>query len=330
MAEIRDAVVVITGASSGIGRATAEEFARQGAKVVLAARDEPVLQDVAVECEQLGGEALAVATDVTDEAQVNHLAARAIRRFGHVDAWVNNAGVLALGLAEETPTSTFRQVIDTNLFGPIFGARAVLPHFRERQSGVLINVASELGKYGQPFASAYVASKFGLVGFSESLREELMELPDVHVCTVLPCATDTPIFQHAANYSGREIKAPPPVYDPEDVARAIVACVEQPQREVVVGHSGRQKMLMHTLAPGWMERQVASKTEENLFQDRFSGDSPGNLYEPMSELQQVHGGWKQPEADSGWMRYALAGAMTLGLGLALWWATSTERSDSWS
>jgi NAD(P)-dependent dehydrogenase (short-subunit alcohol dehydrogenase family) len=284
---------------------------------------------VAVECEQLGGEALSVPTDVTDENQVNHLAARAIRRFGRIDAWVNNAGVLALGLVDETPTSTFRQVIETTLFGPIYGARAVLPHFRERQSGVLINVASELGKFGQPYASAYVASKFGLVGFSECLREELMDLPDVHVCTVLPSAIDTPIFQHAANYTGREIKAPEPIYDPEDVARAICSCVEQPQREVVVGQAARRMILMHTLAPGWLERQIASQGPQGILQDRFSGDSEGNLYEPMSEMQQVRGGWKE-DSQSGWTRYAVAGAMALGLGLALWWATSTERNESWS
>ncbi len=137
--KVGDAVVVITGASSGIGRATALAFARRGATVVVAARREQALRGVATECEQLGGRALAVPTDVTDEAAVRSLARRAVESFGRVDVWVNNAAVGLFGRFEDTPLEAYRRVIETNLFGYIYGARAALPIFREQGSGVLIN-----------------------------------------------------------------------------------------------------------------------------------------------------------------------------------------------
>jgi NAD(P)-dependent dehydrogenase (short-subunit alcohol dehydrogenase family) len=183
--EIDDSVVV-TGASSGIGRATARLFAKHGARVVLAARSEQSLREVAGECEEVGGQALVVPTDVTDEEAVRELARQSVEVFGRIDVWVNNAGVMVYGPFEDVPTDVFRRVIETNLFGQIHGARAALSRFREQGGGVLINMSSEWGRLTSPHVSAYVTSKFAIRAFSECLRQELAGEEDTHVVTILP------------------------------------------------------------------------------------------------------------------------------------------------
>ncbi|HEX8203942.1 MAG TPA: SDR family oxidoreductase [Isosphaeraceae bacterium] len=326
---IEESVVVITGASSGIGRATALAFARRGASVVLAARRAPALADVAAECEGLGARALAVPTDVTDEDAVQALARRALEAFGRIDVWVNNAGVTAMGFFEAIPPDVFRRVIETNLFGVVHGARAVLPHFRERASGVLINVASVNGKAAGPYASDYVASKFGVVGFSESLRQEaILRGDDVHVCTVLPASIDTPLFQHAGNYAGRGIKPMKPVYDAEQVAETILGLVESPQREVFVGNAGRMMALMHGLVPGYFERRMAAKVDQDHFQNWPADLGRGNLFSPTGP-DGIAGGWKTPGSARA-MGLAAVLAAGVGLGLAAWWLASSRSRPEWA
>ncbi len=196
---IEDAVVVITGASSGIGRATAIEFARHNTRLVLAARNESNLEKTARACAKAGArEVLIVPTDTTVESEVQELASRAAEEFGRIDVWVNDAGVGLYATFEETPVEDYRRLLETNLFGYIYGARAALPYFRKQGSGVLINVGSQVSLGGLPYQNAYVTSKYAVRGFSDSLRQELVG-SDIHVCTVYPASTDTPFFQHAAN-----------------------------------------------------------------------------------------------------------------------------------
>lgn len=289
--EIRDSVVVITGASSGIGRATALAFARRGAAVVVAARREQALREVAAQCEAVGGRALAVPTDVTDEGAVQELARRAVENYGRIDVWVNNAAVTLFARFEEAPPEVFRRVIETNLFGYIYGARAALPYFREQGGGVLINNSSIAGRVGEPYTTAYVISKFGIRGLSASLREENRD-SGVHICTILPASIDTPLYQHSANYTGRAIKPLSPVYDAEEVARAIVGCAEEPQREVVVGAAGSALVALHTLSPELGEWVMARQGEKDRFIDLPSPPTAGNLFEPMPQWTGVSGGWK--------------------------------------
>jgi NAD(P)-dependent dehydrogenase (short-subunit alcohol dehydrogenase family) len=308
------AVVVVTGASSGIGRATGLGFAERAARVVLAARRADALEDLARECEAAGGQALAVPTDMTNRAAVAELARRAVERFGHIDVWVNNAGVYLLGSLEATPPEAFRQVLETNFFGYVHGARAVLPHFRHQGHGVLINNASVYSHIGAPWLSAYVSSKFAVRGFSEALRQELADLPDVHVCTVSPSPTDTPIFASAANYSGRTVKAPPPTYPPEQVASAILASALHPKRERVVGGAGRLATLMETVAPRRFERVNRRYVNRLQFAAEPAPATDGNLYAPASDGRaEARGGWRRrPDPPPQLRRLAAVGLLAAG------------------
>jgi short-subunit dehydrogenase len=317
--KIRDSVVVITGASSGIGRATALACARRGAAVVVAARREGVLEDVAGECERLGGRALAVPTDVTDEQAVKELARQAVQNFGRLDVWVNNAGVTLFSRFEEAPIEEYRRVFETNLFGYVYGARAALPYFREQGSGVLINNDSVVAKASQPYTSAYVTSKFAVRGLSECLREELIldGAKDIHVCTIMPASIDTPFFQHGANYTGRAPKALNPVYDAEKVAKAIIRCAQRPKREVIVGNAGRLLALQHTLSLGFYENMAARQIDKDHFQDEPASSTSGNLFEPLQEGTEVSGGWKNADGTVSAQRMALAATLTAAAGAGL-------------
>jgi len=291
---IKDSVIVITGASGGIGRATALELAKQGATLLLAARRENILQGLAQECDRLGGRALAVPTDVTDKEAVKALARRAVETFGQLDVWINNAAVTLFARFEEAPSEVFRRVIETNVFGYVHGARAALPYFREQGSGTSIDVDSVVGAAPQPYTSAYVMNKFAIRGLAGCLRMELNldQAPNIHVCTVMPATIDTPLFNHAANYTGRQPKAMNPVYSAEHVAEAIVGLVERPQREIIVGQAGYLMVAQNSLAPDLYERTMAQQVDSDHLKDQPAAATAGNLFEPVPDYPTVSGGWQ--------------------------------------
>ena len=290
---IENSVIVVTGASSGIGRATALELARRGAKLVLVARREDVLAEVAREC---GGEGVLVApADVADAAAVERVAERAVAEFGRIDGWVNNAAVTMFGRLVDVPLDDVRRLLDVNLMGQVHGARAALPRMIAQGSGVLVNVSSILGVIAQPYGSAYTMSKFAVRGLTFSLRQELRlsGVRGVHVSTVLPAAIDTPVYASAANHSGRRISPPPPVYRPERVAATIVAQLRRPRREVVSGGLlGRLFVLQHKLAPGTTEYLLGRDVDLSMTRsDPPVPATSGILYEPAPGPTPVHGGW---------------------------------------
>jgi len=288
---LRGKVVVITGASSGVGRAAAVEFAGHRAMLVLAARRIDALNDLVTECEQSGAKAIAIQTDVTDAHAVIQLAAAANDFGGRIDVWINNAGVMAAGGFTDTPVEVHDQVIKINLMGYIHGAHAVMPYFKKQRSGILINNISIGGFFPTPYAVGYAASKFGLRGFSEALKGELHAWPDIYVCDLYPAFLDTPGIQHAANYTGKILKPAPPVYDPKKVGRAMVRIALHPRKSLTVGGVAYLLRLGYFLVPGLM-RFVTAKVMETYFsQAEPTPATSGNVFAPLDFGTNVHGGW---------------------------------------
>jgi short-subunit dehydrogenase len=287
--------VVITGASSGIGQATAELFARRGATLVLAARNREALEDVAMRCRAAGGEAIAVETDVTDIGSVRALAERASTELGGIDVWVSNVGLGAIGLFHDTPMEAHERVIRTNLVGHMNDAHAAVPIFLRQGRGTFINMISVGGFAAAPFAAAYSASKFGLRGFTESLRAELFQHPDIHVCDVYPGFVDTPGIRHGANYVGRRVSAPPPVLDPWRVAAAILRVADHPKPTTSVGATAIVTRLVHAVSPQTTGRAMARAMTSYFARAERVPVSDGNLYEPSKDAAVVEGGLRSPK-----------------------------------
>jgi NADP-dependent 3-hydroxy acid dehydrogenase YdfG len=294
MNKLNGSVVVLTGASSGIGRVAARLFAKERARLVLASRSAPALEEVERLCVELGTEALAVPTDVRDEAQVLALRDAAVERFGRIDVWVNDAASYLLGTMEEVPSEVVREILETNVMGYVHGTKAALGQFRKQGRGTLISVGSVAGKTPYAKASAYCASKHAIHAMNAALRQELVGTR-IRACVVAPASVDTPLFDHAANYTGLEIKVMPPIYSAERVARAIVRCAERPRREVLIGAAPRLMTLFHMLMPAVFER-----TEPKLVASQHVGRTPvprrdGNLLRTLPPYED-DGGWKRGRA----------------------------------
>ncbi len=311
--------VVITGASSGIGRAAAMEFARNGHKVALTARRKEVLDEVAKSCERIGGQTFTYAMDITDEKAVYEFARQANHKFGKIDVWVNNAAVAMMGPFEETPMEDIKRLLDVNLNGYLYGARAAIPYFRKQGHGMLINVSSIVGVNGQPFSIAYTTSKAAIRGMSLCLQQEFAQEKNIHVCTVLPATVDTPLFNNAANFMGREIKAMEPVVDAQSVAEEIVSLVNKPRPEVFVGGMAIQTSLMKHLSPDMFAKMYNKRVQSQHFKEDLSAPQHGNLFEPNWNISSIDGGWirngesraiKSQVRNTFWLGLILAGAIT--------------------
>lgn len=293
----RHRAVVITGASSGIGRATALRLARRGYALVLTARRQEALEDLATECRGRGATVRVAPADVTNAEAMVELAADTVREFGWLDGWVNNAAVVAYGRTEEVPPEVWHRVVQVNLIGYYHGVRAALPWFREQGGGVLVNVSSMLGKTPSPQQSAYAVSKQGIRALSDCVRQEVRDVRGISVCTVLPGAIDTPMFRSGANFTGHQVQPAGPPIDAERVAAAIERCLRRPRREVVVGASTRLGLAATRLAPVLTERVFGKLVDRAHFTAEPATRTTGNLFAPASAGARVDGGWR---GEDGW------------------------------
>ncbi|MFC4452318.1 SDR family oxidoreductase [Deinococcus sonorensis] len=321
-------VMVITGASSGIGLSTARLAAQGGARLVLAARSEGPLQQLTQEITQAGGQAIYVVADVSQEAEVQQIAARALDAYGQVDTWVNNAGVGLYGALEEIGTDDMRRLFDVNFWSVVYGSRTALGLLRE-QGGALINMGSTASERAIPLQGIYSASKHAVKGFTDALRMEVQDagLP-VSVTLIKPGPIDTPFPLNARNYLDVEPQHVPPVYAPETVARAVLQAAEHPARDVFVGSGGKGIAAFGQLVPGAtdraMERFVIPRTHSDkppLPREQNALDRPSErLAERGDYPGLVHARSRYTEAaQAGLIR--TAGLVGSGLGLlslALW------------
>jgi short-subunit dehydrogenase len=243
-------VVVITGGSSGIGHATALAFARRGDSIAIAARGAEALARAAAGIEAAGGHVLPITADVANFDDIAKIAGETIARFGRIDIWINNASVAEWGTVESLDVDTIDRVIAVDLLGTIYGCKAVLPHFRARGRGTIINVASALADRAVPLLSTYCAAKAGVKGFTDALRMELAaEKAGIDVVLVLPASINTPFYSNARSRLGVRPHPISVIYRPESVAKAIVNVAERPRRQVYVGAMGKLLALAQRLSP---------------------------------------------------------------------------------
>lgn len=330
---LREQVLVITGATSGIGLATARLAAEKGARLVLAARNEEALHDIANELESDRVEVDVVVADVGREADVERIAERALARFGRFDTWVNNAGVSIYGRLEEVSLKDHRRLFDTNYWGVVHGSLAALELLRTH-GGTIINIGSALSARSIPLQGAYCASKHAVKGFTDALRMEVeeAELP-VRITLLMPAAINTPYARHAKNYLDVEPRNPSPVYAPEVVAETILHCAEHPERDVFVGAAARMMAAGEQFAP----RLTDLLMERTMFRQQRT-DRPARpredhaLFEPGRDGR-VHGEQDRPvfqhSAYTSMSLHPLAtAAVCAGLGLiaaGVWRAIENNR-----
>lgn len=285
--------VVITGASSGIGRLTALCLAKQGAKLGLIARSHDGLASLAADIRSNGGRSYVFPMDVTDSEGMKRAADHIAQEFGGIDVWINNAGVSVYGLDTEVSLDDFRRVMDVNFYGQVYGVRAALPYL-EKSGGQIIGVLSVESEIGVPFSAAYAASKHALYGYYKSLYSELLyQHSKVKISTILPSSFATPLFKHAKTQLSVEPAPIPPIYHPRLVVNAIMKVCERPRFSTVVGGFGKNAIFLQRRFPEMflqMQSRLATRSQKSSVPK--TPDHPHNLYDPVPRTSSVLGGLK--------------------------------------
>lgn len=272
MSRLSSKVVAITGASAGIGRATAVQLAAQGAAVVVSARRADRLDELVTEIRASGGRALAVPADVARIEDVQNLVTRAVSEFGRLDVMICNAGIGFHGTLDETPIDAMRRLVDVNLMGTLYAARAAIDIFKRQNVGHIIAVSSIAGRRGIGGSSLYSATKAAQIGFIEALRAEFHGTP-LRASVVLPVSTETEFLPAIARDFGHEISALGPRQSADSVAKAIVRCVISPRPEVYPFSRARVLALLSVLAPGYADRAVRKYTRRRVVVKRHDHSS---------------------------------------------------------
>jgi NADP-dependent 3-hydroxy acid dehydrogenase YdfG len=321
----RSEIVVVTGASAGVGRAIAREFARHGAAVGLLARSRDGLQGAQRDVERLGGRALAITTDVSDHRQVEQAAARIENELGPIDIWINNAMVSVLSPALQMTPDEYRRVTDVTYLGYVYGTLAALRRMIPRDRGVVVQIGSALGYRSIPLQSAYCAAKHAVQGFTESLRSELIhDRSRVHLTTVQLPAVNTPQFSWIRTRMPRHPQPVPPIYQPEVVARAVYWTAHHRRREFSIGYPTVQAIIGEKFIPGWLDYYLACiGYEAQQTQEPVQPGRPDNLYGPLPGDYGARGEFSHRALDYSaqvWLNQHRGWLALAGLGLAaLWW-----------
>jgi NAD(P)-dependent dehydrogenase (short-subunit alcohol dehydrogenase family) len=319
-------VVVVTGASAGVGRATARAFGQRGDRVALLARSEDGLRDACAEVQSVGGRAIAIPTDVSDAEQVEAAARRAEQELGPIDVWVNDAMTTVFAPFKELTPEEYRRATDVTYLGYVWGTMAALRRMLPRDRGTIVQVGSALSYRAIPLQAPYCAAKFAIRGFTDSIRTELIhDKSKVHITMVQLPAVNTPQFNWCDTHLPNHPQPVPPIYQPEVAAEAIVWAAEHRRRELWVGRSTVKAIVGNTLVP-WFADWYLGKTgfKSQQTQEPVSPDRPSNLYEPVRGMHATHGMFDDKATGSSpqlWLsehRSWLAGAAGAGLaGLAL-------------
>jgi NAD(P)-dependent dehydrogenase (short-subunit alcohol dehydrogenase family) len=289
-AQGRGRVVVITGATSGVGRATAIEFAERGWRVALLARGQDGLEGAAKDVESRGGTALPVATDVSSHDQVEAAADEAETRLGPIDVWVNDAMTSVFSPFQSLEADEFRRVTEVTYLGAVHGTMAALRRMVPRDRGVIVQVGSALAFRSIPLQSAYCGAKHGVHGFTQSVRTELLhDRSGVRITEVHLPAVNTPQFDRCRNHMPKRPQPVPPIYQPEVAADAIVWAAEHRRRELWVGGTTAATILANRLVPGLLDRYLARTGFDSQQTDEPADDSPGNLWSPLPGDPGAHG-----------------------------------------
>lgn len=288
---INQQVVAVIGASSGIGRETALQFAKRGAKVVVSARSESGLASLVEEIRRFSGEVTAVVADVSDFEQVKAIADKTVEQYGRLDTWVHAAATGVLAQFDNITPEEFKRVIDVTLLGQVYGAMAALPHLKREGRGALIHISSMEGRRALPLQSPYSSAKHGVEGFLESLRVELQhEGIPISVTSVKPAVINTPFYNNVRTKLGVKPTGIPPYYQPSLVADAILYVAEHPTRDFIGGDVGRVLDVLQRISPELVDYMLVlvgfagQRTNEPK-----SEDAPDNLYEPVPEHDRVEG-----------------------------------------
>jgi short-subunit dehydrogenase len=286
---LSEQVMVITGATSGIGLVTARLAAKKGVRLVLVARSEHALRALTAEINGAGGHAIHVVADISNETEVQSIADHALSHFGHFDTWVNNAAVSIYGTLLDLSSADMQRLFEINFWGLVYGSRVAVRHLKER-GGALINIGSALSDRAIPLQGIYCASKHAVKGFTDALRMELeMAKAPVSVTLIKPGSIDTPYRHHAKNYLQVEPLNPPPVYAPETVAKAILHCAAHPKRDLFVGSSGKFISAQGYFAPRLTDKYMENVMAPQQLTNRPKQQTGNGLFAPTGELQERGG-----------------------------------------
>lgn len=320
---LKDKIVVVTGGSSGVGRATAEAFALEGCKVVIIARGETAVNETVELCNDLMVESLGITADVSEASEMEKAVESILNRFGTIDIWINNAGVMASGKFEEIPMDIHHQVIATNLMGYMHGAYFILPHLKNKKEGIIINNVSIGGFMPAPYSAVYSATKAGIHKMMECLQGEVSNFKDIHICNIYPQIQRSTGNSHSAKFSGLDFKVPPIAADPRDTAKAIVKLAKNPQKDKFPDFASKAIVSAYKIFPK-TTINTASAAMRMVMKAKNAPAEEGNILKPSEEPRSIYGETSLPVPSKATKRTAL---VLVGAGIA--WLLITSKTPNY-